>query len=169
MTDKKICQIIFSKLKGVENLLDIGCGEGCNCLAQKLQNPVIGLDISNKGFNKAQALCKRFNSCRLVKCLEGKAENLRRVVGNKKFDVITCLHSCHHMGDLRRVLKQSKKVLRRRGKFIIAEYSPNRGKKEDNCRRFSIKFIVDLLIKNNFPNIKIEQPEKGFFLLVASL
>lgn len=171
MIDKKICQIIFSKLKGVENLLDIGCGDGylCNCLAQKLQKPVVGLDISSKGFSKAYKLCEKFNSCGLVECRQGKAGNLRRVVGNKKFDVITCIHSWHHMTDLQQVLKQSKKVLRRRGKLIIAEYSPERGKKEDNCRRFSIKFIVDLLIKNNFTNINIEQPEKGLFLLVTSL
>jgi ubiquinone/menaquinone biosynthesis C-methylase UbiE len=169
MTDEKICQAIFSKLKGNENLLDVGCGEGylCNCLAQKLQKPVVGLDISNKGFDKAHKLCQKFNTCGLVECLHGKAENLKKVVRNKKFDVITCVHSCHHMGDVRQALKQSKKVLRERGKFIIAEYSPERGKREDNCKRFSIKFIIDLLIKNNFTDINISQPERGFFLLVA--
>jgi len=170
MTDQKICQQIFSKIKRQDNLLDIGCGEGyfCNCLAQKLQKPVTGLDISNKGFSKAHKTCRKFNTCGLIECLEGKAEHLGKVAGNKKFDVITFVHSFHHLGNVRQAIRQAKQVLRKEGKIIIAEYSPERGKKEDNCKRFTLKFIIDLAV-NSFTNINIEQLEKGFFIITAKV
>jgi ubiquinone/menaquinone biosynthesis C-methylase UbiE len=168
MNDQKICNLIFSKIKKSDNLLDIGCGEGylCNCLAQKLQKPVAGLDISNKGFNKAHKICRKFNTCDLIECLEGKAEHLEKVVGNKKFDAVTFVHSFHHLDNVRQVLAQIKKVLRKEGKLIIAEYSPERGKNADDCKRFTLKFIAGLLM-DSFTNINIEQPEKGFFFLIA--
>lgn len=170
MTDQKICQLIFSEIKKSDNLLDIGCGEGyfCNCLAQKLQKPVAGLDIINKGFDKAHAICKKFNTCNLIECLQGKAERLTKVVGSKNFDAVIFVHSFHHLGNARQAIEQTKKVLRKDGKIIIIEYSPERGKREDNCKRFTLKFIADLLI-NNFASINIEHPEKGFFLFTAKL
>lgn len=170
MTDQKICNLVFSKIKKSDNLLDIGCGEGylCNCLAQRLQKPVVGIDISSKGFSKAHTICKKFNTCNLIECLHGNAERLKEAVGNKKFDVITFVHSFHHLGNARQAIEQTKKVLRGNGQLVIAEYSPERGKKEDSCKRFTLKFIADLLI-DNFININIEQPEKGFFLLTAKL
>lgn len=168
MTDQKICQLIYSEIKKPDNLLDIGCGEGqlCNYLARKLQKPVVGIDISNKGFNQARATCGKYNTCALIECIRGKAENLQEIVGYKKFDVITLVHTFHHLGNVRQVIKQTKQVLQKNGKLIIMEYSPERGKKEDNCRRFTVKFIVDLLI-NNFANVRISQLEKGFFMLTA--
>ena len=170
MTDQKICQQIFSKIKRSDNLLDIGCGEGylCNCLAQKLQKPVTGLDISNKGFSKAHKICRKFNTCGFIECLEGKAEDLGKFVGNKKFDVITFVHSFHHLGNARQAIRQAKQILRKDGKIIIAEYSPERGEKKDNCKRFTLKFIIDLAV-NSFTNINIEQAEKGFFIITAKV
>ena len=171
MTEQKICNLIASKIKRSDNLLDVGCGEGylCNCLAQKLQKPVVGLDISNKGFNKAHTLCKKFKTCNLIECWQGKAEYLGKIARKKKFDVITFVHSFHHTGNTRRALEQSKKNLREGARIIIVEFSPERGKKEDDCRRFTIGFIVGLLFKNAFRDIHLEQPEDGLLFIVAKL
>ena len=171
MTQQKICNLIASKIKRSDNLLDIGCGEGylCNCLAQKLQKPVVGLDISNKGFNRAHTLCKKFETCSLIECWQGKAEYLRKIARKKKFDVIIFVHSFHHIGDVHRALEQSKKILREGAKLIIAEFSPERGKRKDNCRRFTAGFIMELLLKNAFRDIHLEQPERGFLFIIAKL
>lgn len=75
---------------------------------------------------------------------------------NKKFNAITFVHSFHHIGNIRQALRQSRKVLQENGQLIITEYSPDGGKEKDSCKRFTIKFIVDLLIKSNFRKINIE-------------
>ena len=79
------------------------------------------------------------------------------------------MHSFHHIGNIKQAVYQSRQTLKKGGQLIIAKYSPERGKKEDKCKRFTIKFILDLLIKNGFRNILIKQPEKGFFLLSAKI
>ena len=171
MTEQKICNLIASKIKRSDNLLDVGCGEGylCNCLAQKLQKPVVGLDISSKGFNKAHTFCKKFKTCNLIECRQGKAEHLGKIARKKKFDVITFVHSFHHIGNIRRALEQSKKILQEGVRIIIVEFSPERGKKEDGCRRFTAGFIMGLLLKNAFRDIHLEQPEDGFLFITAKL
>ncbi len=90
---------ILPTLDKTDNVLDIGCGDGylCNCLAQKLQKPVIGLDISSKGFTKAHKTCQKFKTCHLIKCLDGKAEDLKNIVKSEKLNVITLVHSFHHI------------------------------------------------------------------------
>lgn len=170
MTDPKICELISSRIKVSDSLLDIGCGEGylCNCIAEKLRKTVIGLDITDKGFKKAHSqTCEEFGTCNLIECAIGKAEHLKDSVGDKKFDVVTFIHSFHHLDDAVRAIEQTKEVLKRGGKIIIAEYSQEKGKEEDTCKRYTIDFIVKLLL-SNFTMITIEQPEDGFFLITLA-
>ncbi len=171
MTDQKICDLISSRIKITDSLLDVGCGEGylCNCIAKKLQKKVIGLDISDKGFKKAHTeTCKEFNTCNLIECSVGKVESLQNVVNGKKFDVVTFIHSYHHLDDLQKAMEQTREVLKRGGKIIIAEYSQEKGKEEDKCQRCTIEFIETMLTLH-FAKVTVEQPEKGFFLLTAEV
>ncbi|HBU70494.1 MAG TPA: hypothetical protein DEE98_08970 [Elusimicrobia bacterium] len=170
MNNEQIGQIILEKLQKEDKVLDVGCGAGylCNYFAKKLQKPVAGLDISNKGFRQAHDLCKKFNTCHLIKCLSGKAESIAGVVGEMKFDAVVFVHSFHHVKDVKKALGQVKVALSGRGQIIIAEYSPEAGKSEDKCRRFTIKHIIGLLINSGFSNIYVEQPQKGFFLICAN-
>ncbi len=169
MTDKKICELISSRIRKTDTLLDIGCGEGylCNCIASKLQKKVTGLDISDKGFQKAHSdSCEEFDACNLVECLIGKAENLDDILGNRTFDVVTFIHSFHHLDDVIQSIIQTKKFLKETGKIIIAEYSQEKGKSEDVCKRYTTESIVNLLMKN-FSKVTIEQPENGFFIFTV--
>lgn len=168
MESKKFCQFLLPALKGNEAILDIGCGGGylCNCLAQKLKKSVVGLDVSNKGFDKAHNLCKKFNTCNLIECFQGKAENMTAILKGRKFDVTIFIHSFHHIKNFQKALLQSKKVLNKNGRVIIAEYSPEYGKKKDNCKRFSVGFITSLLVEN-FKTVSIRQSRKGFFIFTA--
>jgi len=165
----KACQFILSRLNKTGNILDIGCGSGylCNYLARELKKPIVGLDVSSKGFEEAHDLCQQFDTCHLITCLSGKVEKLEEITKDKKLDNIIFAHSFHHVDNVRIALDQSKKVLSKNGQIMIAEYSREKGREEDNCKRFSIKFIIDLLIKKDFQKITVEQIEKGFFLIIA--
>lgn len=171
MTDPKICDLVSSRIRVTDQVLDIGCGEGylCNCIANKLQKPVVGLDISNKGFKKAHTeSCEGFGTCDLIECLVGKAENLVEIVADRKFNVATLIHSFHHLDDIQQAINQTKEVLTQNGKIIIAEYSQEKGSREDTCERYTIEFITNALL-DKFTKITIEQPENGFFLITAEI
>lgn len=169
MESKKFCQFLLPRLKGNEAILDVGCGGGylCNCLAQKLKKPVVGLDVSGKGFDKAHNLCKKLNTCNLIECFQGKAENMARIMDGRKFDIVIFMHSFHHIKNVQKALLQSKKVLNKNGRIIVAEYSLEYGKKKDDCKRFSVGFMASLLVEN-FKTVSIYRPQKGFFVFTAN-
>ncbi len=170
MTDKTICKLISARIKKTDKLLDIGCGDGylCKCIAGKVNQKVIGLDISNDGFEKAHTdSCEELGTCHLVECRIGEAEKLDSVLNDEKFDVVTFIHSFHHLNDVQKSIEQTKKYLKPSGKILIAEYSVNKGKQEDTCDRYTIDSIVEILIKN-FTKIVIEQPETGFYIFTVS-
>lgn len=168
MESKKFCQFLLPKLRGDESVLDVRCGDGClcNCLAQKLAKPVVGLDVSTRGFAKAHALRKKLNPCKHIECLKGEAEDMARVLRGRRFDVIVFLHSFHHLKDVRAALAQAKKVLKKGGRIIIAEDSIDGGKKKDRCRRFTGAFITGTLMEH-FKTITVEEAQNGFWVFTA--
>lgn len=170
MTDKTICELVSARIKKTDKLLDVGCGEGylCNCIASKMKQKVTGLDISSNGFEKAHTeSCEEFGTCNLIECKIGKSESLDTVLNDERFDVITFIHSFHHLDDIQKSIEQTKKHLKPTGKILIAEYSISKGKQEDTCDRYTIDSIVELLMKN-FTKVVIEQPEKGFYIFTVN-
>jgi ubiquinone/menaquinone biosynthesis C-methylase UbiE len=92
------CSEIYKKINNVNNLLDVGCGEGylVNCLANKLNKKVAGFDISDSGFAKSHDKCKIFNTCSLIECVKGdvcKIDNYFQYT----FDAITLAYTLHHL------------------------------------------------------------------------
>src|SRR3989338_7563166 len=135
MNDIKLCEIISRELNNVNNLLDIGCGDGflISCLAKKLNRKVIGLDISTEGFTKTYNQCKKFNVCNLVECIKGNADNMK-IFKNNKFDAVTLVYTLHHMNNPYIVLKEAKRVLKPNGMIVIVEYFVR--KRRSKCHKF---------------------------------
>src|SRR3989344_4818217 len=132
MNELKLCEIIAKKLKGADNLLDIGCGDGflVSCLARKLNRKVIGLDISTEGFMNAHTRCRKFDVCNLIECVKGDAHNMK-IFKNNEFDAITLVYTLHHMDNYIVVLKEAKRVLKPNGKIVTIEYIVR--KKRSKC------------------------------------
>jgi len=114
-----------------KNVLEIGCGKGggANYLA-KSQSPkkYVATDINKAEINFASKLFKQQNNLTFQ---VSDAQNLS--FPNEKFDVIINVESAHHYDNLKKFFKEVLRVLRPKGKFLMASYWPqNTIKKVEN-------------------------------------
>lgn len=165
MNNTQICNKIYQDVGNVKNLLDIGCGEGylVNCLAKKLNSKIIGLDISNEGFNKAHRICERYNTCHLIECISGNAQST--MFEDNSFEAVTIVFSLHHIENPELALREMFRILKSDGKLVIVDYVVK--KKKSKCRKYVIEQVNTLLNKTGFTSIKIEEPEEGCIYAVT--
>ncbi len=166
MNDAKVCEIISKKLNGVNNLLDIGCGDGflVSCLAKKLNSKIVGLDILTEGFVKAHNQCKKFDVCNLIECIRGDAHNMKMFKDNE-FDAVTLVYALHHMNNLNVVLKETKRVLKSGGKIVLVEYIVR--KRRSKCHKFVEEEVSKIMRNAEFRNTTIQKLEDDIILITS--
>lgn len=169
MRDSVICNQVYEKIGNVNNVLDIGCGEGylVNCLAKKLNKKVIGFDISYDSFAKSYGKCKRFNTCSLIKCIRGDAHETRKHFQPESFDAITLIYTLHHIKRTLIALVQIRKILKDKGKIIVGDYWFTNRKKKQGCYRFTVKDIKRLLKRSGFRYLGEDRIDKNFVLITG--
>lgn len=97
-------------------LLDAGCGSGLFCeLAVQQGTGVMGLDASEGLLDVARKRSPR------AAFFHGEMEELPFV--DLTFDVVTMINSLQHVGDVRRTLKEVRRVLRPGGRVAIAGWA----------------------------------------------
>ncbi len=166
MNDINLCEIISRKLNGMNNLLDIGCGDGflVSCLARKLNSRIVGLDISTEGFVKAHNQCKKFDVCDLIECIKGDAHNMK-TFKNNEFDAVTLVYALHHMNNLNVVLKETKRVLKPDGRVVIVENIVK--KRRSKCHKFTKGEVNKMMETARFRNTLIQKLEEDVILVIS--
>jgi len=169
MKDSIICKEIHQKISNADRVLDIGCDEGylVNCLAKKLNKKVIGFDISDESFNKANGKCKQFGTCNLIQCVKGDAHKVNNYFKDEEFSVITLTYTLHHIKKPVIALNSIRKLLKDKGKIIIGDYWFTNRKKKKGCYRFTVKNIKRLLRKSGFKYLGEDRIEKDFVLIIG--
>jgi len=107
--------------RGVERLLDVGCGTGCFLREVKANHPrlqVIGLDLSPYYLAVARQKLQPWSRARFV---EGMAEAMP--LGDEQFDAVTCIYLFHELppGVRRVVVDEVPSVLRPGGVLIFVD------------------------------------------------
>lgn len=117
----------FRKLKEVDrgglHILDIGCGNGWFSINANLDNKNHWdcIDISPKAISVAKKYKKDLNitnNSYYVKSLEGFKKN-------KKYDIVTCVNTLHHLTDLNIFYLRVKGHLKPNGKIFVHDVSPD--------------------------------------------
>lgn len=125
LRDKLIAEL---KLKGTENVLDIGCGRGLITvgIAKKLTTgKVIGLDHwkSTLEYSYTRQMAENNIDCEEVEhaaeIIDGDAMHLQ--FENDQFDIVTSSLAVHHITEPRQAFKEMWRVLRPGGIIAIAD------------------------------------------------
>jgi len=145
----------FFKKGGVKRILDLGCGSGRHLIyLAKRGFDVYGFDISKQGIKIAREWFKE----------EKLKANLRIGDFYKKlpfkdnfFDAIISIAALHHgkIGDIRKLIKEMKRVLKPQGLIFITAHKMLPKKKIPKEKLFEIKYIAPRTY------IILGGPEKG--------
>lgn len=84
-------------------VLDVGCGEGklVNLLAKKTEKKIIGIDISESGFDKAEKKAFKDGVPHLIACMKCDAHQIGECFGSERFEAVTLVYALHHLRILR--------------------------------------------------------------------
>ena len=111
----------ISKIKPESKVLDVGCGVGGSSiwLAKKLGVKAIGIDIGERQIEMAKKFAKKYKVDNLVKFY------IRDFLDTKfpqdSFDVVWGIESVCHAENKRNFLLETKRILKERGRLIIAD------------------------------------------------
>jgi 2-polyprenyl-3-methyl-5-hydroxy-6-metoxy-1,4-benzoquinol methylase len=110
--------------EGIQYILDIGCGPGFSTLEiARAGHNVIGIDVSELSIKTAIETLKNNPHKESFGSLEYKTTSFGEFNCDKKFDVIVCVGSLHHMLNLDEVLVKINRILKKDGLFLC--YEPN--------------------------------------------
>lgn len=110
-------------LKGGEQVLDIGCGDGSFLLhaAKRYRIGGLGIDLSSWAIDLAKDKRDEANLSVFFQCADA-AQHMPLITAGS-FDWVVSLGSLEHMLDVNTVLKEAYRLLRKHGQFYF--YVPN--------------------------------------------
>src|SRR3989339_98572 len=99
--------------------LDIGCGTGwASAKALSMVKLLVNLDISLGNLTYAQQRLKAHHS------LFVQSDMKQLPFSDNSFDIVTCFWALHHIKDIRIVVEEIKRILRKDGVFLGIEPNP---------------------------------------------
>ena len=117
----RVIERLFSclELKGIENVLEIGCGIGMlsDYLSKNYEMNVVGTDIDAEQIEIGEKYFK--DNDKLSFSVES-ATSL--AFGNSVFDMILSFKVLHHIDDWKTVLKEVNRVLKPEGIFVFSDF-----------------------------------------------
>jgi len=108
LNQKSLELILKNVSQNVQNMIDVGCGNGYLLKKIKQNFPhvsLFGFDVKDSELNEAYAYQK------------GRIENLP--YADKSFDMVTCSHVLEHILDFRLALKELKRITRKKLIIVI--------------------------------------------------
>jgi len=168
--DKAIERFLTKNIKAKSRVIDVGCGTGWTALILARKNfgcYVDGIDINTLKIHRANRLFLQAKRDHLVHCHLCGAEELTKRFGASLFDYVVTNHSIHHFEKPIIAVKQMKAILKKKGKLLLTELTPEYGKKFDKCKRYSLSQIIKILKDAGLKIIsaKIELP--GVILIIC--
>jgi len=141
-----IAETFFLDIKG-KAILEVGCGTGSLLKILQQNNNVYGVDISESGIQKAK---KENIKCELI--------NINRdslPFPDNSFDICICLETIEHLENPYHCLKEIRRVLKKKGRFLISIPNPKTMHPYFYPSIFTINNLKELLSLTSFSVIRI--------------
>ncbi len=155
-------------------VLDVGTGFGSTAsfLAKHLQKPsrIWTVDPSQEILDNAKANLASERNAFTVSIEFVRADAGKMKFENDFFDVVVSVMVLHHLVDVSIVLKELSKVLKNKGRLLLADYKPEAGRELEFQQRHQVKeffkpsLISRLIEKDGFSKVKLEDFELWYLI-----
>ena len=165
MSEEALNQRIVMLLTPYNHILDIGCGDGqlVNALINQKERRVIGLDISDHGFDEAKMTVHHH----LVECVECDACQI--AFQDDYFEAVILRFSLHHIEDTKPALAEIHRILAPGGIVLIGEWIvEDEDQHRDGCYRFTLDEIEQMLSEADFNQVTLDQFDTDMVLAMAT-
>jgi ubiquinone/menaquinone biosynthesis C-methylase UbiE len=170
MSEEEIGRRMLEILKPIDNILDVGCGDGhlLNALASQSYKRLMGLDNSDHGFAKAKMKTNQTASHHLVECVECDGRWI--AFKDDHFEAVMMKFSLHHIEETQLVLKEIHRILAPGGLALIHEWVvEDIGQPRDGCYRFTLEELEQMLRETGFLRVEVEQIEPSQVLVISQV
>lgn len=136
------------QLKGNEDILEVGCGDGSiliNLQQKGHTGKLAGLEINDSMFQESVEVQKKENFEPSIEFIVGSADHLP--FPEKSFDIILAFFMLYHMPDIQKTLREWKRILKDDGKVLISTGSPLNKPKHKQFK----KMVETLIGKTSSP------------------
>ena len=152
-----------SKQKGLKNILELGCGDGIySKVLAKNSDILLATDFSDKMVTVAKNKLQSFSNIKVE-----KADCFNLQYPDNSFNTIFMANLLHIIPNPEKVIAESKRVLKKKGKIIIISfttegmsfinilkmifrYIKTYGKPVTNARKLTIRNTSEMLRNSNF-------------------
>jgi 2-polyprenyl-3-methyl-5-hydroxy-6-metoxy-1,4-benzoquinol methylase len=161
-----ILQHYISNNSGLK-ILDAGCGVGFGSifLAEKTQNKIVGISLSDLEINRANSSLKEkgFTNCSFQKLSFDK-------ISHEKYDLILCVESFKHSGNFQSTLNHFKTILNPGGKVIVVDdFYSGETPESKLCSRYKRFWSLNqLLSEKDLFEENIKRNQKDFTQLLKT-
>lgn len=135
-------------IKDNDLILDAGCGIGGSCiwLAQNYKVKTVGITISKRQLGEAKNLAKKLNLSKKTEYY--LMDFIKTSFKDDKFDVVWSIESVVHAKNKCDFLKEAKRIMKKKGRLIIADYFLARNPKNKLEKQFLKDFLEGFTIDN---------------------
>lgn len=152
-TDRALRRFLLAGVGAGDRVIDVGCGTGWTALLLSRERPgcvVDGVDADAAAVHSARAAFAQARRAEALRCHQIAAEDLRTKFPASSFDVAVSTHALHHFARPWRALREAYRVVRPGGRLLVAEYDPDVGETLDDCPRYSLWKIEELITSAGF-------------------
>ncbi len=152
MLQEHLARYLFaSHFSSGKRVIDLGCGTGYGVdflLKHSDPDEIIGIDIAKEAIDFARTNYKN----KKAKFLVADATNLP--FDNHSFDLVLAFELIEHLDNPEMLVKEAKRILKKRGFFIVSTPKRKRGKRSI-FHKHEFSFLeFSSLLKNYFPQVK---------------
>ncbi len=166
VSPEQIRERIVRTLGPVTSVLDVGCGD-CSLvrfLAQELAREARGIDIKSSTVRETVD-SHEDGRARIVQCEPMNAERMDDFP-DECFDGVVSVHALHEISDPGAALCEIRRVLKRGGKLLIADFTEGETRWDENY--YTPADVRRMLLEAGFHDVAVESPPGEHFMFAEA-